>query len=200
MQLPQRSACGSSGGDVERGVDLAQEQPRAMRARDEIGVLALPAEPGALRQRLFHHRRGIDEHFHRGAEARDDELCEMLQHALHHVVIVAVAGIDGDVAAIGERESGERVVIRRVGQAQARSRCAPRATAPADGCAASVALASQPMSPCCPAARNSVSRRARSPAQFGAGRSRRRRSRAPAHGRGSALLGQLCELPQPRPR
>ena len=54
------------GRDIERGVDLAQEQPGAMGARDEVGVLALPADPGALRQRLLHHRRGIDETFTAG--------------------------------------------------------------------------------------------------------------------------------------
>ena len=43
------------------GEHRAEKQPGAMRAADEIGVLALPAEPGRCRQRLFHHRRGIDE-------------------------------------------------------------------------------------------------------------------------------------------
>jgi len=42
----------------QRGEDRSEEQPRAIMARDEIGVLALPAEPGGLRQRLLHHRRG----------------------------------------------------------------------------------------------------------------------------------------------
>ena len=42
----------------------------------------------------------------------------MLQHALHHVVIVAVAGIDGDGAAVRLGERGERVVVGRVGQAE----------------------------------------------------------------------------------
>ena len=32
-----------------------------MSRDDQVGVLALPAEPGLLRQRLLHHRRGVDE-------------------------------------------------------------------------------------------------------------------------------------------
>ncbi len=56
--------------DVERREDGADEQPRAEFARDEIGVLALPAEARLLRQRLLHHRRSIDEELHFGAEAR----------------------------------------------------------------------------------------------------------------------------------
>ena len=47
-----------------RGVDRAEKQPGAEFARDEVGVLALPAQSRRLRQRLFHHGRGIDEHFH----------------------------------------------------------------------------------------------------------------------------------------
>ncbi len=49
---------------VERGEDRAEKQPRAELARHEVGVLALPAEAGGLRQRLFHHGGGVDEHFH----------------------------------------------------------------------------------------------------------------------------------------
>jgi hypothetical protein len=38
-----------------------------MHAADQIGVLALPAEACRRRQRLFHHRRRIDEDFDIGA-------------------------------------------------------------------------------------------------------------------------------------
>jgi hypothetical protein len=38
-----------------------------MVAADEVGVLALPAEAGGGGQRLFHHRRGIDEDLHLAA-------------------------------------------------------------------------------------------------------------------------------------
>ena len=84
-----------------------------MRAGDEVGVLALPAEAGLLRQRLFHYRRGVHEHFHIRPEAGDDELREMLQLALQDVVVVPVAGVDGDVAAILAIECCQRVLFRR---------------------------------------------------------------------------------------
>ena len=53
-------ALGRIGFQFEAEIDLAEEQPRTPVARDQIGVLALPADPGAHRERLFHHRRGID--------------------------------------------------------------------------------------------------------------------------------------------
>ena len=106
------------GRDVQRGVDLAQEQPGAVRARHQVGVLALPADAGPRRQRLFHHRRGIDEHLHLRPEARHDELRQMLQHALDHVVVVAIARIDRDVAAVGLLQRGQRIAVGRVGQAE----------------------------------------------------------------------------------
>ena len=62
---------GLVGRQIERGEDRAEEQPRAELARHQIGMLALPAEPGFGRERLFHHRRGVDEHFHLAAGVLD---------------------------------------------------------------------------------------------------------------------------------
>src|SRR5207248_2613944 len=42
--------------------DLAEKEPRAPLARDEVGVLADPAEPGIPGERLLEHRRGVDAH------------------------------------------------------------------------------------------------------------------------------------------
>ena len=42
--------------------DRAEEEPVAELARDEHGVLALPAEPGGCGERLLHDRRRVDEH------------------------------------------------------------------------------------------------------------------------------------------
>ena len=47
--------------ELEAGQDHAEEQPAAMLAADEVGVLALPADPRRLGERLLHHRRGVDE-------------------------------------------------------------------------------------------------------------------------------------------
>ena len=55
---------GSVGLQLQRREHRAQKQPGAEIAAHQIGVLALPAQPGGMRQRLFHHRRGVDEHFH----------------------------------------------------------------------------------------------------------------------------------------
>src|SRR5207302_5602748 len=53
-------ALGRVGRQLKGGEDGAEKQPRAILARDEIGVLALPAEASGLRQWLLHHGRGID--------------------------------------------------------------------------------------------------------------------------------------------
>ena len=55
---------GRVGLDRGGGEDRAEKQPRAEVAGDEIGVLALPAEPGLGRERLLHHRRRVDEDLH----------------------------------------------------------------------------------------------------------------------------------------
>ncbi len=47
---------------LQRGEDRAEKQPGAEFARHQIGVLALPAQSRRLRQRLFHHGGGVDEH------------------------------------------------------------------------------------------------------------------------------------------
>src|SRR5205814_4575410 len=49
------------GRDLQRRQNRAEKQPRTERTRHQIGVLALPADTGFLRQRLLHHRRGVDE-------------------------------------------------------------------------------------------------------------------------------------------
>src|SRR6516164_11565161 len=41
-------------------INLSEEQPGAEIARHQIGVFALPAEPGALGEWLLHHRGGVD--------------------------------------------------------------------------------------------------------------------------------------------
>ena len=83
-------------------------------------MLALPAEPGHRPERLFHHRRGIDEDLDvvlaqaPAAGLGDEPAGKLLQLALDDVVIVPVPGIDGDRAAIGPTQNGERVLVRTV--------------------------------------------------------------------------------------
>ena len=91
---------GCVGRQIERGEDRAEKQPRAELARDQIGVLALPAETGAGRQRLFHHRRGIDEHFHVAAGVFDQPARDFFQPRLDQLVIVVALGISRDRGAV----------------------------------------------------------------------------------------------------
>ena len=76
-------------------------------AADQIGVLALPADARRLGQRLFHHRRGIDEHLQLAAGLRDQPSRERFQRLLDRLVIIAALGIDRDppdLAVPGERQ------------------------------------------------------------------------------------------------
>ena len=50
--------------------------------------------------------------------AVDDELGKIFEHPLEKVVIIAIARIDRDVAAIRTRQSGKRIVLGCVGQAE----------------------------------------------------------------------------------
>jgi hypothetical protein len=50
-------------GGQGKGIDRAEKEPRSVAAADEIGVLALPPDPGGSAQRFFHDRGGIDEDF-----------------------------------------------------------------------------------------------------------------------------------------
>ena len=99
------------------GVDRAEQQPVAVAARQQHGVLALPAEAGGGGQRLLHHRGGVAEHLHPYVALGREVATELLQPTLHDLVIVAPLGISRDRTAILPREQVERIglgpVIRR---------------------------------------------------------------------------------------
>jgi len=99
---------------IERGVDFAKEQPRSVRARHQIGVLALPADAGAHRQRFFHHRCGIDEDLYLGPEPFMHPARDPLQALLEDIVIVTALGVDRDRAPVGPVENIERRAGRAV--------------------------------------------------------------------------------------
>src|SRR5690606_27834423 len=75
-------------GEAGGGQQAAEKEPGAMRAADEVGVLALPAEPSRCRQRLFHHRGGVHEHLDVYACARGKSRGDLLETPLDQVVIV----------------------------------------------------------------------------------------------------------------
>src|SRR3569833_2175312 len=80
----------------EAGKDHAKEQPTAMLAADDVGVLALPAEAGGLSKRLFENRRGVDEHLEVAARLRREPAAERFQRLLGRHVIVAALRIYRD--------------------------------------------------------------------------------------------------------
>src|SRR6516164_9011160 len=82
-------------------INLPEEQPGAEIARYQIGVLALPAEPGVLGERLLHHRGRVDEELEPTRPALLDPVRECLKAALQGVVVVAPARIDRDDPLIG---------------------------------------------------------------------------------------------------
>ena len=101
---------------LQGGQHRAQEQPRAVVKRNEVGVLALPADPRRLGQRLLHQGRGVHEHLHLAVELGRHPAAELLQAALDQLVVVIALGIDGDSGAVPVRQHLPRVVIGTVVQ------------------------------------------------------------------------------------
>src|SRR5262249_45346486 len=98
-------------GQFERREDRAEKEPRAILARDQIGVLSLPAKAGLLSQRLFHDRRRIDEHLDVAAAIFHEPARDFFQPRLDNFVIVLAAGIDGNCAALAPLEDRERIFL-----------------------------------------------------------------------------------------
>ena len=73
LQVPQWALAGCIRRQRQVGEDLAEKEPRAGIARDEIGVLADPAEAGIARERVLEHRRGVDAH---AVAERADARCD----------------------------------------------------------------------------------------------------------------------------
>ena len=105
------------GRELERREERAEEEPGAVAAGDQVGVLALPPQAGAGRQRLLHHRRRVHEELHLGPEAACDEAGEAFEPALQHGVVVAPLGIGRDDAARRLPQQPQRIVRRPVVEA-----------------------------------------------------------------------------------
>jgi hypothetical protein len=108
-------ALGLVGRQLQRGENSAEEEPRAHTARHQVGVLALPAQPGRLSQRLLHDRGGIDEDLDLAALLLDQPAPQPLQPLLDHVVIVAALGVDADRGPVRLRQNCQRVASGGVG-------------------------------------------------------------------------------------
>ena len=102
----------------QSGEDRSQEQPGSEFSAHQIGVLALPADTGARRQRFLHHRRGVDKHLHIRLELLRDQAAQRLELLLHDVVIIVALGIDRDRAALFCRQQRQRIVAGAVIQSQ----------------------------------------------------------------------------------
>ncbi len=96
-----------------------------MLAADEIGVLALPAEPRRSGKRLFHDRRGVGENLDADLAKpalrpfRHQPSREHFQRLLDHIVIVRALSIGRNPRKFRMRLQGERIVRRRIAHAQA---------------------------------------------------------------------------------
>src|SRR4051794_20613689 len=94
--------------------DNTQKQPAPMFAADEVGVLALPADARGLRERLLHHRGGVDEDLELAAAVFDEPSRQSFQRLLEGLVIVAALSIDGHAPELGPGRECHRVGRRGI--------------------------------------------------------------------------------------
>ena len=91
-----------------------------MRPRHQIGVLALPAQPRRLPQRLFHHRRGIDENLYTNVakppprRLRHQPAGEVFQRLFHRIVVIRPLRINRNARPIPHLGQRQRIASRRV--------------------------------------------------------------------------------------
>ena len=212
---PARAAMvgsGASGGS--QGSDRSRRGTATSRSWRETRLVCLPCQPMPARcgQRLFHHRRGVDEDLERARPSPGDRIARALQPRFDEIVIVAPARIDGDRAAVARSSSaGQRIVLGRIVDARARRRCAPRARALA-ACAAPLG-ARRPANPCRRDSRGDNSReirraprpqaRPRKADRVEAQRQRlvadRRLDRASRHRSSASAIGRDALVGQPQP-
>jgi hypothetical protein len=100
--------------EFERGEDRAEKQPGAELERDEVGVLALPAEARGRGERFFHHGRGVDEHLRLAAGGLDERAGDALELRFDEVVIVLAMRIGRNHAQPALLEDLQRVTVRAV--------------------------------------------------------------------------------------
>ena len=90
-----------------------------MAAADKVGVLALPADPRRLAQRLFHDRCGIDEDLHaRARHFGHQPPRQRLERALHNIVVIGALGIDRDARTVLRSGQCKRIGSGGIAHAQ----------------------------------------------------------------------------------
>ena len=102
-QLPHVLASGASGVSLQVGDHLAQEHPRAVRRREDVGVLAEPAQAGARGGGAVVHGAVVHEHAgaHLPSRQRRQRVGEAAQARLEQLVVVVAPGVAGHLAAKG---------------------------------------------------------------------------------------------------
>ena len=106
---------GRIGGQGDGGEDRPQEEPASQVARQQVRVLALPAQARRLCQGLFHDRRSIDKDLDLFAwHLLQQPAAKLFQPLLDQVVIIAPLGINADRRAVGLVQHGQRIVVGRV--------------------------------------------------------------------------------------
>ncbi len=94
---------GEIGVELGDGEDLSEQQPRAEIARQQVGVLADPAEPGALGPGALEHGPGVDERARGFTRFGLEPVGKPCEPPSHDLVIVAAAGVERDGGASGGR-------------------------------------------------------------------------------------------------
>jgi hypothetical protein len=103
---------------LKRGVNRAEKQPTAMLAADQIAVLALPAQACLTRQRLFHHRRCVNEHLQFRGGLIDNPARQGLESLFDNVMIILALGINRNTPAVWMRGKRKGVCLRGVAHPQ----------------------------------------------------------------------------------
>src|ERR1700730_1153227 len=104
--------------ELEAQIDLAEKEPGAELPGNQVGVLALPAQPGALGERLLHNWSGVDKKLQRSGPMLLDPMRERLKAALQGVMIIAASRVDRNRADFGRVRERQRVVLGRVAHDQ----------------------------------------------------------------------------------
>ena len=93
-------------------IDLPEEEPGACLPVDEVGVLADPSESCLFGERLFEHRRRVDEDTVTvSSDGLLDTLRELCKPSAHQLVIIASECIAGNVGKRGILDECEQFLV-----------------------------------------------------------------------------------------
>ncbi len=98
---------------LQIGIDLAEEEVRAGLARDQIGVLADPAQSGVARQGFLEYRRavGVDAMAVRAGQG-GQEIRQLLQGLAHEPVVVAAERVARHIGEARVRQHRARIAAQ----------------------------------------------------------------------------------------